>query len=1281
MGFEVFESTGQTNKKTTQINPSGKGFEIFGSPSVTSKPQIQPEQETATVSTPQSPVSSVKNIVGVPIGMDILPVNKDDSGLKKVGKGLVNYGLGTAARLVNAPFELPANIINTLTAPGKEKEYITSPTQIFPKSGQKKFEQFSQKHPVIGGIAENVLYDIANPLTYVTGGIASDLARAKNLARPTGQLLPPVKAPAGYKGEIPKRETTAPKPTDFYADPFGNVQTRNQYGQLLLPEGKNTYASQIKEIDNEIAAVKKQMEEMMEGASSLIPKQEDDLQKIIRVRGGIAPSRTGAFSGEYAESVPSTLKNKNGIPIDEMADELGIDVRTLIDKVSDTKTRQVEYDDLLKQAQQFIEQSDDYQSMQNFIDSLEGVKAEITPLVQEAPSGPPLDFRKTVIAKPGGKFDPLFAPRAGEKMPSNTNTLDGGAKPSMGANLKAGGLAADSALPDTRYQGKAPDIDVKDAQSAGIIAGKISPRSKEGKFGFWDRFYNAWIDRKHPINRVAQETGNENLTNIATNIEGAGGTTHYILNQGLVNRAGKEIGESYANIIKDIKPEKFVDFEDYLKHQHNIDRAAEGKKIFADVDGIEITPDISMRKVAEYEAKHPEFKQTADRVYKFWDDFMREWAVNGGLITKDLYNQLRAKYPRYIPTYRVFSELEKVPQKGVKKKFVNVPSPIKKATGSDREVISPIEMMMSLVDKTVRSSRYNEVGQSLLESIRANPNKAKPWAEIVEDPGIKDDLLKEINESLQNNGIEGMMVKIGEQFDEAFAKTNRKGRNIVRVMENGKPVMVKVNNKHLLDALTGLTKSEMGEFEKVARTITGFMKNLITVYNPIFGVKNLARDLPTGYVYGSEKNPAKYTGQAGKGAVDILKNDPLYKQYKALGGGMGNIASEGLTLRGLDMNKSKAGKALDKLNKFNNTIEDMQRFAQFKRTLQENPSSYKNLQKALTDSMEVTTNFSRGGRLAKKVDSSVLYFNAGVQGLDKLARQVYRKPLETLIKGGIGVTAPTLFLDYINQNDPNYQKLDNRTKDNYFLFPKGDGTFFKLPKSRELGVLFGSLAERTLRKIRGDDKAFKGYGQTAAVNFAPANPVENNIAAPLVYNIPSNRDFANRPIVPQYMLDGRSPRLQYDEKTSEIAKKIGDIANLSPKQVDYIIKSYTGIIGQIMLPANTKGQDKFKTIKYSFVADPLYSNQDITDFYDNYNKLKRMAADKNIKYDIPSDAVTMEESAKNAFAKASKAISDLKKIQNKIQVSDISPEEKEKRTREIQSLVVKIASSMNQRLK
>lgn len=223
MGFEVFESTGQTNKKTTQINPSGKGFEIFGSPSVTSKPQIQPEQETATVSTPQSPVSSVKNIVGVPIGMDILPVNKDDSGLKKVGKGLVNYGLGTAARLVNAPFELPANIINTLTAPGKEKEYITSPTQIFPKSGQKKFEQFSQKHPVIGGIAENVLYDIANPLTYVTGGIASDLARAKNLARPTGQLLPPVKAPAGYKGEIPKRETTAPKPTDFYADPFGNV--------------------------------------------------------------------------------------------------------------------------------------------------------------------------------------------------------------------------------------------------------------------------------------------------------------------------------------------------------------------------------------------------------------------------------------------------------------------------------------------------------------------------------------------------------------------------------------------------------------------------------------------------------------------------------------------------------------------------------------------------------------------------------------------------------------------------------------------------------------------------------------------------------------------------------------------------------------------------------------------------------------------------------------------------------------------------------------------------
>ena len=86
-------------------------------------------------------------------------------------------------------------------------------------------------------------------------------------------------------------------------------------------------------------------------------------------------------------------------------------------------------------------------------------------------------------------------------------------------------------------------------------------------------------------------------------------------------------------------------------------------------------------------------------------------------------------------------------------------------------------------------------------------------------------------------------------------------------------------------------------------------------------------------------------------------------------------------------------------------------------------------------------------------------------------------------------------------------------------------------------------------------------------------------------------------------MDKRSPYLQYDERTTEIAKGIGKLLNASPKQIDYLINSYTGIIGDIVQPLTTKGGDVSKVVTTQFISDPLYSNQSLTDFYDNYDKV------------------------------------------------------------------------------
>jgi hypothetical protein len=203
-----------------------------------------------------------------------------------------------------------------------------------------------------------------------------------------------------------------------------------------------------------------------------------------------------------------------------------------------------------------------------------------------------------------------------------------------------------------------------------------------------------------------------------------------------------------------------------------------------------------------------------------------------------------------------------------------------------------------------------------------------------------------------------------------------------------------------------------------------------------------------------------------------------------------------------------------------------------------------------------------------------------------------------------------------------------------------------------------------------------------STNFAPSNPVENNILSPLSYNVPKNKDFANRTIVPENMKD-RSPKYQYDETTSEIGKKIGELANLSPKQVDYLIKSYTGIIGQVLIPATTKstytngniGQNILKPFTSQFISDPLYSNSDVNDFYDNYNKLKTKAADKNFIQNIPSKVKTKEEDLRNDFTKAANTISKINK-----QIKEANKVGDNQTVRRLKEKIINISQELNKKV-
>jgi hypothetical protein len=779
-------------------------------------------------------------------------------------------------------------------------------------------------------------------------------------------------------------------------------------------------------------------------------------------------------------------------------------------------------------------------------------------------------------------------------------------------------------------------------------------KNKKTIKGNLETAYSKLVNNQYELSKVSKgQSASANAKVMASNARNAKGTVEYIVNNGLVDKSGRQIGKS-LNEIFTVPKGKEREFEDYLLHKHNIQRMEQGKPVF----GEDVTKEISKAKIATYEMMNPEFKQKADELNNFMSTLTKTWGDD--LIPPELMDKIQKMYPNYVPTYR-----EAIAAGGgnYKSKGITPGQLVKRAVGDDEQIVSLSRSIPALINKTVKAARKNEVYLSILDAIEKDPDGMRAFAKLADAKPGEGEL---ISEAIQDEGIEGIVNRVMLEVDP------KKGY-YVTAMRKGKPVRMEIT-KDMYDALKSLDEVDMSDTGKVIDVFKKYtvdlFKGLTTGYNPVFAIRNIFRDIPTAYIYGTESNPVRFAVNLYRAAKKMKNNDALYKEYLALGGERSNFFEVNKGIR----NQGKLGKIEKKLSAFNNLTETLPRFAEFMNTVEKGGGTYDSKMQGLFNAAEITVNFGRHGNVTKSIDKFVPYLNPSVQGIDKFIRTMATRP-DSVIKALGVITLPTAGLYAVNQMFAKdaYNKLDNRTKDTYFVIPTGEGTFLKVPKSREIGVLFSTLFERIVRQMQGDKKAFKGLGKTVFTNFAPVNPIESNIIAPATLNIKSNKDFAGRAIVPQYMLeDKRSPYLQYDEKTSEIAKTLGKAINASPKQIDYLIKSYTGIVGSLLQPATTKGGSVTKNvITRNFIADPLYSNEILNEFYETRDKLQRIATDKNLTQKLPSKLVTPEERLRGKYDAAARDMSAIRKEIAKLQASN--DPQKEQKMRDLQAKILKIA--------
>lgn len=692
--------------------------------------------------------------------------------------------------------------------------------------------------------------------------------------------------------------------------------------------------------------------------------------------------------------------------------------------------------------------------------------------------------------------------------------------------------------------------------------------------------------------------------------------------------------ESLSRVMSEITESQKKEFDAYLTYRHGLEFLANGKRVFAD-DRLN-SSEYMRKKIESMEAEFPAFKETAEKIYRWHDIFMRKWVVEPGLITKEAYELLRKKYPSYVPFYRAVEN----GKGGARGSVANQNSPIKRAKGSGKAILSPVENICVSVDKCVKAADRNAVMQVMAKALRENDGLGYLMEEVpasrIPKTVSTESVKQKITEALKNAGVES---DITEALNEAIGAdvtqwvvNPHQGADIVWMIENGKKKYFQIHDKGLMAALTNLTPYQANGFFSVLGTASRAFKALNTGANPIWAAQsNAIRDFFTTWHYGSENNPIKFMGQYIKAVVDTVNGlrgkEGMYSEYRAGGGGNSAPISNPKQIKSVvqDLYKQDRGgfrkvlenriRILEAIEAFSDVIETAPRLAEY--TRQRNKGE--DIRHSVLAADEVSVNFKRKGQMSPQLDAVYPYFNASVQGISKMIRFAKSNPkafwtkhiTTSLLLAALVIGWNKFFMD----DEDEYEKLSNYMKNNYYCFSIGDGKFVRIAKAKELAVL-ESLVERAYEAgALGNDQAFGDFANYTALQFLPPGiptledplaPVSDMIGVGTVVDLAANKNFSGSPIVPsQYQK--LQPYAQYNDKTSWFAKAFGRAMNLSPMQIDYVISDNLGIIGNLNKALGANDKDLSLGIVNKATADNAYSTDVLNRFYDTLEELEMRA--------------------------------------------------------------------------
>lgn len=726
---------------------------------------------------------------------------------------------------------------------------------------------------------------------------------------------------------------------------------------------------------------------------------------------------------------------------------------------------------------------------------------------------------------------------------------------------------------------------------------------KDGTFGeagkkAWSRLYTEAVDELHPLSDVVADVEKRigRKLPFASNpflnawaARGWAGKAITLLQHGdpergipalkdIFHSVGKKNLKDFSAFLVALREKDIYDFNSKLQ------KGEEGAALKATMDPIDAG--MTIRELAK---KHPEFVEAAKNLYRFQQHLIDE-LVKEGMLSAKAAADMRKRWPHYVPFQRIVDGID-APSVGGKK-FVNVGNTIQKFKGSSRDIVDPLESVISNTFRVVSAIERNKVGQSFV-----NLSKMKGMGDLCEE-------------------VKGTPKATDSTF---------------YVWEGGKKKTY-ATSPELLKALKMTNEEGMSMWVKILRVPAGFLRSGATL-SPEFILRNPVRDMISASLY--SKHGFIPVWDTMRGLSLYLKKGKEYWDYMNSGAAQSAMVSldrDYLHGQMRDLLKKKSvlsmcANPIEALRAFSEATEMATRLAEFdlakkgytgigNRLFGKERKPLSNVEAGI-ESRDITLDFGRHGKHTQSLNQTVAFFNAAIQGTDKMVREFKAHPGQMTMKTFMGITVPSLVLWYLNKDDPRYQELPQWQKDIFWVIP-GKDTLYKIPKPFELGILFGTVPERMMQFMYDKEKGrngpgFKGLGSSIWENLAPS--IIPTGFLPLAEWLSNYSFFLNRNIVP--LSQSKLPdRQQYGPYTSYLARKVGDAFNLSPRKIDNTIQDVGGnlaALGNSIIDKAAGLAEKRPAKRWSeapgvrgFTATPYASSDSVQRLRDDYSQQEKL---------------------------------------------------------------------------